>query len=383
MPNEAVPSRASAWLLLIFIYYIAAASSFGGFFTKWHFREGTELSLPLALDGTEKKPFVYRQLLPSTANLLESVLPQKVKVALLHKLVENPPFSNPVQRYYPGATDVTNERYSVRYLLVYAMSFLSLFCALFAMRAALLEVLGDRVAATLTPIVIAAIFPLILTEGGYYYDMPELLFMALGVWLTLRRHLVMLFGVVVLATLNKESYLLFVITLFPFATMRYSRQKSLLLIGVLVAVAATVNVALKHRYMGNSGGMVEYQLIPHVLFLLDPLNYFRTEINYGVPTTKGFHIIHLLLVGILVKVGWRSLPSAVRTETLIAAVITVPLFIALCFRDELRNLSLLMMPFAFLTSTTISAALRQTDSQTRESVVVPEESASAELASQR
>ncbi|CAB3797889.1 hypothetical protein [Pararobbsia alpina] len=373
MLNRPGPSRTSAWILLIFIYYIAAASSFGGFFTKWHFRDDSPMSLRLALDGTQKRPFVYRQLLPSTANLIDSVIPEKVKVPLLHKLAGDTPDANPIQRFFPGATDAVVPEYAVRYLIVYVMTFLSMFAALFVIRAVCIELIGDRVAATLAPIVISAVFPLILTEGGYFYDMPEVLFMALGIWLTLRRRLVSLVVVVFLATLNKESYLLFVLTLYPIAAMRYSRPQSGLLIGVLLAVAAAVNMAVKHRYMGNGGGMMEYQLAEHARFLLNPLNYLRTEINYGVSTTKGFHILHLLLIGILAKIGWRSLPPAVRTQTWLAALISVPLFIAFCFKDELRNLSLLTMPFAFLVCATISVVLAQTEKQGAHQPVMPRE----------
>ncbi|CAB3807619.1 hypothetical protein [Pararobbsia alpina] len=371
MLNRPVPSRTSAWILLIFIYYIAAASSFGGFCTKWQFRDDSLMSLRLALDGTQNKPFVYRQLLPMTANLVDSAIPQKAKVSLIHKLAGDIPFSNPIHRFFPGARDSVVPEYAVRYLIVYAMTFLSMFAALFAIRAVCIELIGDRVASTLAPLVIAAVFPLIQTEGGYFYDMPELLFMALGVWLTLKRHLVSLFVVVFLATLNKESYLFVILTLYPIATMRYSHRQSLLLMGVLLGVAAAINVAVKLRYMNNGGGMVHYQLADHVRFLLNPLNYLRTEINYGVSTTKGFHILHLFLVGILAKIGWRTLPPAVRMQTWIAALITVPLFIAFCFKDELRNLSLLIMPFAFLVCATISVVLAQTESQRARQPVVP------------
>lgn len=371
MVDRAAPSRASAWFLLIFIYYIAAASSFGGFFTKAHFRDSDSLALRFALDGTQVKPFVYRQLLPSTANLVDRVMPEKVKQALVHRLSGETANSNPIQRFYPGATDAVNPQYAVRYMLVYVMTFLSLFAALFVMRAVCAELIGDKVAATLAPLVIAAVFPLILTEGGFFYDMPELLFMALGVWLMLKRRTILLFLVVFLATLNKESYLLFICTLYPIATMRYSRRQSVLLIGALVAVAAAVNAVVKHRYMNNAGDMMMYQLGEHVRYLLDPRNYLRTEINYGVSTTKGLNVVHLLLVAIVAKIGWRSLPSPVRMQTGIAALISVPLFLAFCFRDELRNFSLLLMPFTLLLCTTISVMLAQTASQRARKAAVP------------
>ncbi|HZZ12021.1 MAG TPA: hypothetical protein VFE79_15140 [Paraburkholderia sp.] len=371
MVDRAAPSRASAWFLLIFVYYIAAASSFGGFFTKYHFRDGEIVSLRLALDGTQDRPFVYRQLLPMTATLVDHAIPSRLKAAMLQKLAGPTLNDNPIYRFFPSATDSVNPLYAVRYLLVYVMTFLSMFAALFVIRAVCVELIGDKVAATLAPLLLALIFPLILTEGGYFYDMPELLFMALGVLMTLKRRLFLLFVVVLLGTLNKESYLLFACTLYPIAAIRYSRRQSMILIGALVAVAAVVNAVVKHHYMSNGGEMMMYQLGEHVRWLLTPRNYIATEITYGISTTKGFHIVHLVLVAIVVKTGWRSLPSAVRMQTGIAGLITVPLFLAFCFRDELRNLSLLLMPFALLLCTTISVVLAQAASQ-RVSATIPQ-----------
>ncbi|CAN7464991.1 hypothetical protein LJR034_002996 [Caballeronia sp. LjRoot34] len=359
MSNRVALPRTIAWILLVFIYYLAAAASFSGFFIKWHFSETTQYSLPRMLDGTATRPFVYRQLLPMTANALDSVIPQRARAAFLNKLVEETPISNPIQRYFPGAADAANPQYALRYFLVYAMSFLSMFAAMFAIRAACIEVTGDRVAATLTPLAIAAVFPLILTEGGYYYDMPELMFMALGIWLAAKRRIIPLALVTAIATLNKESYLLFVLTLVPFIALRHSRKQTVVLTGGLLALAAVVNLLIKHRYAANGGGVMDYQLMSHMQYLANLRNYVRMEMNYGILTTKGFNVVNLLLVVLLVRTGWRGLPPVARTHAWIALVINVPLFIAFCYRDELRNLSLLTMTLAFVTCTTISAALSQ------------------------
>jgi hypothetical protein len=360
MSNRVALPQTNAWILLIFIYYLAAAASFSGFFIKWHFAEDTDTSLPRMLNGTAKRPFVYRQLLPMTANALDSVIPKKAKTAFLNRLVEAPPISNPIQRYFPGATDATDPQYALRYFLVYALSFLSMFAAMFAIRAACVEVIGDRVAATLTPLAIAAVFPMILTEGGFFYDMPGLMFMALGIRFAAKRRLIQLALVTVIATLNKESYLLFVVTLVPFIALRHSRKQAIMLTGALLALATVVNLLIKHRYAVNSGAVINYQLLSHVQYLANPRNYFQMEVNYGILTTKGFNVVHLLVVALLWRTGWRRLPPVARTYTWIALVITVPLFIAFCYRGELRNLSLMAMALAFVTCTTISAALSRT-----------------------
>jgi hypothetical protein len=323
------------------------------------------------VDGKADRPFVYRQLLPGAANAIDHVIPPKAKTRFLNKLTEDPPISNPIQRYFPGATDATRPEYALRYFLVYAMSFLSLFAALFAIRAACIEVIGDKVAATLTPLVIAAVFPLILTEGGYFYDLPELLFMALGIWLALKRKLVFLAFLTAIATLNKESFLLFLLALYPFLAMRYPRKLAIMVTGALMVIAAAVNAAMKYRYLGNGGSPMDYQLIPHLQFLADPRNYFKFEMNYGVLTTRGFNVVHLLLIGLLLSTSWRQLARPTRMHAWIALAITAPLFIAFCYRDELRNLSLLNMTLAFLTCATISAVLSQAARRSGPRMVTP------------
>ena len=198
-----------------------------------------------------------------------------------------------------------------------------------------------------------------LTEGGYFYDMPELLFMALAVLLALRGHVVWLVILTALATYNKESFLLFVITLYPFLRMRFSLRGTLVIQAILLAIAVAINVAVKLQYADNIGAPVESQLVSHVLWLLKPSSYFAFEVNYGIPTPKGLNILHFILVGILVRQGWRYMSSAVRQHFWIAFAINLPLFVAFCYEGELRNLSMLYMTLIILLAINISLCLRR------------------------
>ncbi|SAK69617.1 hypothetical protein [Caballeronia ptereochthonis] len=365
MSNRSILHRFRGWLLLVFIYYLAAAASFGGFILKWQLSENTPYTLPMMLDGVAERPFVYRQLLPTTANELGKLIPERAQAAFLKKLAEDPPVSNPIHRYFPNASDSANPHYALRYFIVYALTFLSMFAAMFLLRAVCIELLHDRVAATLTPLVIALILPLIQTEGGYFYDMPELMFMALGMWLAARGQMIRLALVTLVATLNKESYLLFVMSLAPFIMMRYPLKRAATVTGGLLVLAGAVNWVIKHKYAFNSGSVMEYQLMSHVEYLVNPRNYLRMEMNYGVLTTKGFHVLNVLLAILVFKTGWRSLPKTARYHAWIAAVLTVPLFIAFCYRDELRNLSLMWMTFSLVICATISTALSEASGRDR------------------
>ena len=70
--------RLSAGLLLLCLYFLAAASSFNGFYVTWGLRDGQwGYSLPAKVDGTSARPFVYRQLLPIIANAVDLGLPSR------------------------------------------------------------------------------------------------------------------------------------------------------------------------------------------------------------------------------------------------------------------------------------------------------------------
>ena len=346
-------------LLLLFIAFIVAAASYGGFFQKWEFRDGTTYSAPTMFEGTAKRPFVYRQLLPSMANLIEYVTPDHISQKFEHWLAANPLKHNLIYRYFPNAKDSVASTYSLRYYALYGLSFASLFLAIFALRALCQAHNPDLPAATLAALTFALLLPLMLTEGGYFYDMPELLFMALAVLLAMRGQLLWLVIVTALATYNKESFLFFVLTLYPFLRARYTLRNTILIELGLLAIAVVINLAVKLHYAGNIGEPVESQLMEHLLWLLKPSSYFAFEVNYGIPTTKGFNIVHFALLAILVHNGWRYLAPTVRQHFWIALVINVPLFLAFCYEGELRNLSMLYMTLVILMSINISQCLQR------------------------
>lgn len=358
MFKRVFPQAISAKILLLFIAFIVASASYGGFFQKWEFRDGTTYSAIEMFEGTAKRPFVYRQLLPSMANAVEYITPESINQKFQSWLAAEPLKRNFLYRFFPNATDSTNTEYSVRYYTLYGLSFGSLFLAIFALRALCREIYPDVPAATLAALTFVLIFPVMLTEGGYFYDMPELLFMALAVLLAIRGRILPLAIVVALATFNKESFLFFVLTLYPFLRNRFSLRATVMIEMLLLAIAVIINVVGKLYYADNIGEPVESQLVEHVLWLLKPSSYFAFEVNYGVPAPKGFNIIHVIVLAILVRSGWRYVTPAVRQHFWIALVINLPLFLAFCYEGELRNLSMLYMTLVLLFAINISLCLQ-------------------------
>ncbi len=355
MPKFKLFEAFSSKLILIFLCYLVAAASFGGFFEKWAFRDGEVAFSPIVmLEGVAKRPFVYRQLFPTTANLINQITPQELNQQFSHWLAADPLKRNFIYRYFPNAKDSTNPNYVLRYYILFGMCFASYFFGIFALRAVCYELYPDKTSATLSAFAIALIFPMLTTEGGYMYDMAELLFMALAVLLAVKGQILLLAGVVALATFNKESFLFFVFTLYPFIRARFSLKKTLGIGSLLFGVALAVNLAVKIHYAGNPGGIVENQFVGHMLWLIDPRSYFLFEVNYGTITTKGLNIVHLIIVGVLAHGAWKHLSPTLRQHVFIASAINIPLFIAFCYRGELRNLSMLFVSFAIMVSIDIS-----------------------------
>ncbi|MDR5856392.1 hypothetical protein P9239_22180 [Caballeronia sp. LZ062] len=358
MFNELVLRRGVRWMLLVVMYYVVAAASYNGYFTKWQFRDQTpEWALPAMLDGTIDRPFVYRQLLPMLANGVEHAMPAKLKARVDGLLMDDNRTHHPITWFYPSASDARNPQYALRYYLIFGMSFTAFFLAMFAMRAVCMTLQANRTASTLAPMALAVIFPLILTDGAYFYDFPELLFMMLAVWLAATGRTLWLIPLTAIATLNKESFLFFTLTLFPFLHARMSLSRALTLQAVMLAIAGAINLAVKMKYAANSGDVAQFHLFHNFDFLIHPLSYLRFEYNYGVVMSKGFNVINIVIAVVLLRSGWSKLPLVMRRHVWIALAVNVPLFITFGFHDELRNLSMLIVGLLMILCVNIALVL--------------------------
>lgn len=354
-PLHTLPSK----ILLVFICFFVSAASFGGFFEKWNFRDGTKFSAMAIVEGNAARPFVYRQLLPSLANLTEKAVPAAMNRSFQTWLASDPKHHNMIFSYFPNATDSAKTGYAVRYYTLYFLAFLSLTLAVFALRGLCFDLYGDAPAATLAALGMALLLPVFLTEGGYFYDLPELLFMALAMRLAMHHRLWTLVLVTALATFNKETFPLFVIALYPFLRAQVSLSRAMAIEAGLLVVATVINVLVKYQFSANPGDLAQFQLFDHIKWLMSPSAYMQFEVNYGVPTPKGLNVVNLLLLGILVRNAWKYLSPAMRQHIWWAFGISLPLFLAFCYEGELRNFSLLYVGFTVMLCVNISRALQR------------------------
>jgi hypothetical protein len=344
--KNAKSMQISTTFLLTFAYFIVAAASFHSYFTKWAFRDpDPRFSIDMMLEGKAHKPFVYRQLIPQIANIVDKETPPNIKeeIASISKTLIG-------DTYASARMESLESKYMFRYSIVYVITFASLLISMFLLREICIEVSRNKISGTLAPISFSLLLPLIFTRGGYFYDFFELMFMSAAFLLTLRKKFIWILPITLAATLNKESFLFFIFALIPLLVQPFrSRYKLLLFISSNVFIAAIVNFIVKSTYAKNPGGNVEYQLVDNIKFYLNPLNYlFSFEWIYGVYVPKGFSIFILLAVFIIVLKSWPTLERPIKQHTLFALAINIPLFILFCWRDELRNLSMLFITFTIM-----------------------------------
>jgi hypothetical protein len=331
---------------------MAAAASFNGFYSEFHFREaGLEFgsmpraSLEAMLDGTANRPFVYRQLLPMLANWIDARVPEQTKdhifEARIHsgKLIRERLFHSPLAQ---------NRAYFLRYWIVYAADFLLAWISVFAMYLICRSVGHAPPIAALSAIILILLIPYFMTLGGYFYDYPELAFFALAVWMALNFDWWWMIPIVALGALNKESFLFFIPALYPLLRQRASRINAMVGTGVLGLICAAVYCALRVRFQLNPGETAEIHLLEQIQFMLHLHNWFYPQQTYGILVLPIYNPLSLALIAWTLWRGWRSLPRAIQRHMQIAAIINFPLYFLFCYPGEFRNLSLLYVTLLLL-----------------------------------
>ena len=339
-----MPRAASRFLLFVF-FWIVAAAAFSGFAGKWGLRDGDpRFGVSAMLEHEAHKPFVYRQLVPDLARRIEAAVPDRVEERVAKRFRPDEVFA----KSHPGSGHA--ERF--RYAIVYYLSFLALLGSLYLLRRILLHFRVSPLAAVLAPTAFVLGFPYLQTVGGYFYDMVELLFASLAFLLAVRGRLLALAALVLVATLNKETFFFVLPALYPLLRGHLGRRQAWCAIALLVLLAGLMNVALKAAYLDASGGALEWHLLTNIQAYLSGNPYFRLETTYGLVGPSRAFVGTLAVLGIVLWRAWPLAPRVVRRHLALCLLVNLPLFLAFCATGELRNLSMaftgLVLLVAFL-----------------------------------
>jgi hypothetical protein len=350
--------------MLLVICFVVTSAAFSGYFSKRAFYDTDKLYGDLSainmLKGEAPKPYVYRQLLPYSVSVIESYLPENLKEKVKQWITKDRGGfnNNVIHNTYAQAIDSDNLDTIIQYYLLYIFSFISLFMSVLILRKICIEFGLDKASATISPMLFVLLLPYFQTEGGFFYDLVELLFMSLAVLLAKKKQYLALIVIIVMGTLNKESFLAFSITLIPFLLKDLGFKKGALLQLFLMAIAALINFLVKAQYANNSGGVVEWHLYQQLIAFFSLSSYFKYDFIYGVIAPKGYNILTIFVTFIIVKSSFRMLPTDAKQHALVALLVNLPLFLLFCFPGELRNLSFLFVSFILILGFSLNQYLR-------------------------
>jgi len=359
MTQKVLATRLYFRLCCFVVYFAVASASFSGYYNKWHFGESdvsgedTRFHFEMMLDGTAYRPYVYRQLLPAAVNWIDRVVPLSFKTwAYGHQSLG----TETAQEAFFDSPTAENPVYFFRYLLLYLATFGFALLALYAMHLVCRAMHVPLPAAVVAPAIVILLVPYLQSSGGYFYDYPELAFFALAALVALKFDWWWILPVAALGTWNKESFLFFVPTLYPFLRRKRSRLGAGLGIGALCLACIAVHFPMALRFAHNAGSVLEVHWRDQIEYLLHPRNLlFGAEKTYGVQTLKAYTLGPMLLLVWTVWRAWPYLPRTVQRHAQIAAAINLPLYFFFCWPGELRDLSLLYIVFLLMLASNLDA----------------------------
>ena len=331
--------------MVFFLILAISAAGYCGFFVKWAFRDGaSSMGFTAMIEETAKRPFIHRQLMPQTVKRVVAAMPDQTKEKLEAKLIK----AHAIEKRFARA-DIPPQ-YIIEYNLLYFLCFLGFFAAIWVLRSLLCEIVGDKVVGTLGAMLFALIFPFFEVLGGYYYDIFEVLFMFMGARFALHGNWAGLVILTPIAEANKESFLFFLLTLYPLARMHYPAKKAAPLTLGTAFLAGLTYLYIRHLYTGNPGDMADWRIKDHMKSIFHIAGYFQTNSIYGLPLGQGMFLPHMICVYWIVKKAWHHLTEAWKNHAKLALVINGILYFMFVLPNEIRDLSLLYVSFMILTA---------------------------------
>jgi hypothetical protein len=259
-------------------------------------------------------------------------------------------------RFGLGGPQASMPEYALRYHIVYWLTFLSWAAAL-GLLAYTATHMTSPVSAVVGIATFGLLFPLLQTRGGYFYDYPEMFFFAAAVAIASSSRPYLLILLAPIATLNKETFLVFAPALFPFLAIN-GRNRAGLILGATLLASGLAYLWIRFTTASLPGEVAQFWLFQQPWFYLNPMNLFRGDATYGIPHPEISYLVFFIPVWLLVRSGWGRLTPAFQQHALIALAINLPLFIVFCYPGEIRNLSLMWVTLAMLIAIAADTAIR-------------------------
>jgi hypothetical protein len=274
--------------------------------------------------GTAHRPYIYRQLVPTTIRAVMAVRSPEQWQSTEQRIAA----SGWIEQFeYLTAFDYTwwYTGDLIPIFLSAGINLLSLVAFAFVFRAFVEQhVRAPEAFANLATLVTLYLLVHMNREGVYSYDYPLLLLFTLALLLMWKQAWAWYYPVFVLATFNKETTVLLILVFVVVFWRRLPVPAFLTHVAAQSVAFLAIIWGLRRAYAGSPGGSVEYHLLDYNMRVV-----VNPEDAYGV-------VAFAALFAILLLRDWESKPWFLRRAT----IVFWPLFVlTLLFGwiDELRD----------------------------------------------
>ena len=347
-------------IILIVTYAIATSQALQSFSYKWTtIAIDKQYPLTKVFDGDVPKPYASRVLIPTLINHFHIAVPAIASIPITER-------SRRLLESVIGAQEsaMISDTVALKYGILTILNYSFLLATLFILRALTKEVIGSsnisRILVDGSPLCFALFLTISYRAyNGFWYDHAELLLYTLYIFLAIRRFRTASLFVLAVSVLNKETAILFPLIVFFALYKDELIKKDLATYSNTIlhtSVAAIAFISVRYTLVAQDGVAAEIHLLGNLSFWFSLSPWFSVTTPHValIPLPKPSNILLLLPMLAVFFSYWNTKPSLLKNGLIISLTISLPLFLAFCYRDEFRNLSL-AFPFLFLSAVNTAA----------------------------
>lgn len=315
---------------LLFSFYLIIAS----ITTHLYFDRTGEMigtATESLVNGTEKKPFAYRVLVPTVMREIVEALPQSA-IAKLEARKPDGSWHNPKAMDHFRWNGTSIPLFILSYFMVWGITLWILYC----WRAVLNAEAYSTAIADIAPIFGLLLVPILLSKAGWIYDFPELLFFSLGLLFYLKKQWLPYYISFCLALLNKETAVLMSFYFLPaFACSRKMVFKHAL---VHAALAMVILFGIRLHFADRAGEAMQVNIQHNLDFLFSAKPWFKFSDTYAyqLPTPRGFNVLNFFLYVVPLWLARKQINKNWFYVVVAMTSVLFPLFLYSGFEDEFR-----------------------------------------------
>lgn len=205
---------------------------------------------------------------------------------------------------------------------------------------------GTQLFCLTMPIGFLLLLPLSFMHGNFYYDFPELFFLSALLLASAKGQYAYWIIFFPLAVLNKESNIIVPLLYMPIMITHANTWSKRTYIIISIIISLAVYFSIKYHFSDNLGGATIWQLQKNIEFWLTPSSYLLWHDFYAplILFPRGINVLFMTLLASLFLFDWKNKPAIIKNLFFVSLLINIPLWLAFCHNDEMRNLSFVFLP---------------------------------------